>query len=139
MKIGKGTLVINDGIFVNKTDSSLSRFAKGMVRKDFIYEEPTKPNFISKNNQKSFSVKVQCINRMRIYKDQVSYETKMVFTNEKEYRRVSGKNYLKDVKNFICGITGPSESSKVRKRLIALERIHTTISDQQINFDIKDD
>ena len=138
MKIGKGTLVVNDGVYVNEKDSSLSEFAKGMVRKDFTYEEAIKPRFIAKNDQKSFSVKVNCTHRVNIYRNEISYETKIVLSNEKEYNRISGKKYLKDIKNFICGVAGPDESSKVRKRLIALERIHKSISNQTINFDITD-
>jgi hypothetical protein len=138
MKIGTGSLIINDGVYVNQKDNYLDRYAKGIVRKDFTYE-PLVKNKLVKNNQKSFEVGVKCTYRMSIIKNEISYNTNLVFSNEKNYTRVSNNNYLKDIKEFICPIAGPSESSKVRKRLIALERIHKSISNQKINFAITDE
>ena len=138
MKIGQGTLVINDGVYVNKKNTTLSKFAKGIVRKNYVYEEPISPSLVPSDSQKSFDIKVNCIHRMAIYRNEISYDTNIVFSNEKEYRRTSGKNYLKDIKNFICPWTGSIEASKVRKRLIALERIQKTISNQSINFIVTD-
>jgi hypothetical protein len=135
--LGRGTLVVNDGVYINKKDASSDRFAKGLVRKDFVYEPSINKQLI-KNNQKSFEVKINCTHRMSIYRSEISYDTKIIFSKETQFYRVAGKNYLKDIKEFICPFAGSSESSKVRKRLIALEKIYSTISNRQINFAITD-
>lgn len=136
--LGKGTLIVNDGVFINKKDNSLDRFAKGLVRKDFVYEPSINKQLINKN-EKSFEVRVNCTHRMSVYKNEISYNTKFSFSKEKQYYRIASKNYLKDIKNFICPLAGPSESSKVRKRIIALEKIYSTISNKQFNFAITDE
>lgn len=135
--LGRGTLLINDGVYINKKDNSLEKYTKGLVRKDFVYEPPINRKLI-KNSGKSFEVTVKCTHKMSIYINEISYDTKMVFSKEKKYNRIAGKNYLKDIKNFISPIAGCDEASKVRKRMIALERMYSTISNKPINFAITD-
>lgn len=88
-------------------------------------------------DNKSFVVDVECFRKMSIYSEGYAKDINIVIKNTKSHKRVSGKNLLKDIKNFICPIAGSKEASLVRKRLINLQKIHKSISDQSFNFAIR--
>jgi hypothetical protein len=96
-------------------------------------------NDIYKNplSNKSFEVTVTCSKNALIYAEGYSKEIKILLKTSKTHKRIAGKNLLKDIKDYICPIAGKQESSMVRKRLIGLQKIHSSISNQNFSFAIK--
>lgn len=64
-------------------------------------------------------------------------QTNVIITKEDKYLRISGKNLCKDVRNFVCPFAGYEESSKLRKRIIALQKIKSSVAGQQFVFPIE--
>ena len=133
--IAKGSLEIQDGVYQNQDFGQEVR--RGLARQDLVDSViPQKPVFLRSDNSKSFNVKVSCTKFASFYDEGVISQTKMSIQKETSYRRIAGKNYLKDIKEFLCPIAGYKEASLVRKRLIGLQKIHSTISNQLYNFSI---
>jgi hypothetical protein len=64
-------------------------------------------------------------------------QTNVIITKEYKYPRVSGKNLCKDIKDFVCPFAGYQESSKLRKRIIALQKMKSSVAGQQFAFPIE--
>ena len=62
--------------------------------------------------------------------------TNLSIEYKKQLRRVSGKNTINDVASSVAPYSGCEEARKLRKRLIALERIHNSISGESFRFPI---
>lgn len=131
--IAEGFLEIQDGIYeIDKRKDEKER--RGLVRQEIsIFEVGPKFTLSSK---KSFQVDVTCINYASIIKDGIPLETKNIIRKDTTYRRVAGKNYLRDIKNFVCKLSDKKQASLLRKRLIGLEKIHKTISNEKFRFPI---
>lgn len=136
-----GTVVIQDGVYIRK-DPALSeaerRQRRGVAR---YYEEVNReiyPQFTSKSNgTKTFDVSLNYNDYKYAYKEgRRSYATNINIDYSKNYKRISGKNVLRDVKNFVSEYAGCCEASKLRKRIIALEKIHDTISNVNFKFSL---
>jgi hypothetical protein len=87
-------------------------------------------------SKKSFFVNVKCTSKALVISNGVVQSTNITVNSERNYNRLAGKNLTKDIKNFICPIAGVKQSSLVRKRLIGLQKIHKTISNETFNFSI---
>lgn len=130
----EGYLEIQDGIYeIDKRKDERER--RGLVRQDISSFE-VGPKFVPSANKKSFQVDVTCMNYAAIIKDGVPMDTGTLIRKDTTYRRVAGKNYLKDIKNFVCKLSDKKQASLLRKRLIGLEKIHKTISNQKFRFPI---
>jgi len=81
-------------------------------------------------------VQIKCIEKASVYNNQIAMQTNVVVVREENYTRVSGKNLSKDIKKFICPFAGNEESSKLRKRIIALQKIQGSVSNKQLVFPI---
>lgn len=136
----KGYLEIQDGIFINNSNQIDPKFRNAAVRKDYVDDDSIiKPKFLPKQDyNKTFKVDVSCTRRASVYSDGVAQDTKIIVRKDTSYKRLSGKNILKDIKNFVCPIAGQKESSLLRKRLIGLQKIHKSISNEIFNFRISD-
>lgn len=133
----KGTLQIFDGIFVENKIEVDPRFRNAPIRQEKIPDsEVVVQNIPKQNDIKSFEVDVSCVRRASVYSEGLAVDTKIVIKKDKKFRRVAGKNLLKNIKDFICPLSGPKESSLVRKRLIGLQKIHKSLSNQVYNFKI---
>lgn len=133
----KGTLQIFDGIFVENKIEIDPRFRNAAVRQDKIPDsEVAIQNLPKQNDIKSFEVDVSCARRASVYSEGLAVDTSIIIKKDTKYRRVAGKNLLKNIKDFICPLSGPKESSLVRKRLIGLQKIHKSLSNQVYNFKI---
>lgn len=133
----KGSLQIFDGIFIENKIEVDPKLRNAPVRQDRIPDPEIELTILPKQNDiKTFEVDVSCVRRASVYSEGIATDTKIVIKKDTKYRRIAGKNLLKDVKNFICPLAGPKESSLVRKRLIGLQRIHKNLSNQIYNFRI---
>lgn len=130
----EGFLEIQDGIYEikEKSDASVRR---GFVRQDYTIPQ-LEPKFTPSSNKKSFQVDISCLTYASVFDEGRLVETKDLIKKETTYRRVASKNYTKDIKNFVCKFSGLKHSSLLRKRIIALEKIHKTVSDQKFRFPI---
>lgn len=139
----KGSLLIND-IYISNSSSGFrpnEKTINGAVVAQVSRQELARrarnnnPNEIS---IQSFDVGVTCSRYVSIYSEGQSKNINVLLQTNKNYQRLAGKNILKDIKNFICPIAGGQEASQVRKRLIALQSIHASISNENYNFDIRE-
>lgn len=135
----KGSLEIQDGIFIKGSEQINPRTRRAAVREDYVDKIIIEPNFLPKqSNEKTFNVDVSCTRRASIYSNGFAKDTTIIVNRNTSYRRVAGKNLLKDIKEFVCPIAGPKEASLLRKRLIGLQKIHKSISNEVFNFRIND-
>lgn len=96
-------------------------------------------NDISKNplDNKSFDVTIRCYKNAMIYSEGYAKEIKIQLQTSKTYKRIAGKNLTGDIKKFTCQFAGDQEASMIRKRLIGLQKIHASLSNQLFNFAIR--
>lgn len=132
----KGTLQIFDGIFIENKIEIDPKYRNAPVRQDQIPDPEIRIENIPKSNSKSFEVDVSCSRRASVYSQGMAKDTKIIINRNTKYRRISSKNLLKDIKNFICPFAGNVEASLVRKRLIGLQKIHKNLTNQSYNFKI---
>jgi len=133
----EGFLEIQDGFYEKnvQVDSNLRR---GVARQDLIEPEPLKPRFTPSDNKKSFKVDVSCTRFASVYNEGIASDTRIVIQKDTSFTRIAGKNIIKDIKDFICPISGSYEASLLRKRLIGLQKIHKTISNEVYRFGIQE-
>ena len=133
----KGSLQIFDGIFIQNKIEIDPKFRNAAVRQDQIPDpEIAIKNIPKQYDIKSFEVDVTCVRRASVYSQGIAQDTNIIIKKDRKYRRLAGKNLLGDIREFICPFTGSKESSLVRKRLIGLQRIHKSLSNQIYNFKI---
>ena len=131
----RGFLEIQDGIYLNKEQTAVdSNYTKNFTRTESI-TTTIAPKFVpSKSFEKTFNVDVNCFFRASIYNEFGSNYINRLLRYDKNYKAISSKNLSKSVKEFICPIIGKKQSSIVRKRLIGLEKIHKSISNEQFRI-----
>lgn len=133
----KGSLQIFDGIFIQNKIEIDPKFRNAAVRQDQIPDpEIIIKNIPKQNDVKSFEVDVTCVRRASVYSQGIAQDTNIIIKKDRKYRRLAGKNLLGDIREFICPFAGGKESSLVRKRLIGLQKIHKSLSNQIYNFKI---
>lgn len=87
-------------------------------------------------NVSSYKISLPCYYYVSTLEKGQLNSIKLQVKTEQTLERISGKNLYKDIKNSVCAFSNISEASKVRKRLIGLQKIHGTISDENFNFTV---
>lgn len=133
-----GTVVIQDGIYIKTDPTPTDRERRGFARYSEVVDRPIVPKFTNKSNGlKTFDANVFYNDYKYVYKEnRRSYATNIPTEFSKNYKRVASKNVLRDVKNFVSEIAGCCEAHKLRKQIIAIEKIHGTISDITFKFSL---
>jgi hypothetical protein len=136
-EFAKGTIEIQDGYYEQKIQYDPS-FRQGLVRKD--YNDQTfvpKPSFKIDNNKKTLVMNISCFTYASVYNEGTISTTNNIIRKDSNYKKVTGKNIFKNIKDFVCSAAGSQEASLVRKRLIGLQKIHKTISNEAYPFRIQ--
>jgi hypothetical protein len=132
----RGFLEIQDGIYINKEQVAVdSNYTRNFTRTESI-TTTIAPKFTPAKSpiEKTLNVDVTCFFRASIYNEFGSNYINRLLRYDKNYKAISSKNLSKSVKEFICPIVGKKQSSIVRKRLIGLEKIHKSISNEQFRI-----
>lgn len=130
-----GTVFVQDG---NAKEEQHSKDSNSFVRY-YDNTKPLGPKLIQKRSSlKSFTVDLHYFDyKYSFNKKRQPSASNLLIEYSKEYRRISsGKNVVEDVTRSISQYSGCYEAKKLRKRLIALGRIHNTISEQTFKFPI---
>lgn len=136
-----GTVSIQDGVYVYKDQTPSERERRGFVRYSEEYVPEIFPKtFIKSNKLSSFAVDLKYRDYKYVYRQSGRPLATTLSTDyDKQFNRVaSSKNPIADVKLFISEYAGCSEAHKLRKRAIALSRIHNSISEEVFRFGIQD-
>lgn len=132
-----GILSVQNGVYVTPEKDNLKE-NRGFVRYASNSEETQTPAFLNLKSQNStFSVELHYKDYKYFYKGG-SVSSNLTVEYSKQFKRVSsGKNIVGDAVGFISQFSGCEEANKLRKRIIALERIHNSISNESFRFLIK--
>lgn len=132
-----GVLSIQDGFKATQDNQFDQRERRGFVRYVNHSDKILGPNSFEKSqNIKTFTVDLYFIKDKYILKNSVTTATNFNVEYNKQFKRVSGKNTLDEAASFISPYAGCDETKKLRRRLIALERIHNSVSDESFRFPI---
>lgn len=132
-----GTVVIEDGIYKPSPISDEAQ-RRAPVR---MAGEPAaiRPKIIPKGSLKTFVVNLHYTKSKDILSGGGIIPSGIFVSYDKQFRRISSdKNPVRDVKSFIANIAGCAEASKIRRRMIALSRIHDTISEEVFRFGVQE-
>jgi len=136
-----GTAQIQDGIYVYKDQTPTERERRGFARYSEEYVSEIFPkSFVSSNDSSSFVVDLKYRDYKYVYRPSGRPLATNISTEyDKQFVRVaSSKNPISDLKTFVATYSDCEEAAKLRKRAIALSRIHTSISDEVFRFRIKE-
>lgn len=130
-----GTAVIIDGVFVKNDALPNDPSRRGMVR----YSENTRPEITPKivvnNSESTFVVDLYYRDYKRNFKEGVLQQTNSVVEFKKTIRRIAPTNRsISELKKTVAEYAGPIEAGKLRRRSIALGKIHKTISGEIFKF-----
>jgi|688.fasta_scaffold715721_1 hypothetical protein len=128
-----GTVVIQDGVYSTSKPEGTSGFATYPLSEGVL-----SPTFSPKAEAKAFVVDIHYLDYKYIYSGQKILPTVLPVNYDKRYARVaSDKNTVGQVKSFIAQFAGCTEAQKVRRRAIALSKIHKSISDYTFIFPVQ--
>ena len=128
-----GTVVIQDGVYSTSKPEGTSGFATYPLSESVL-----SPTFSPKADAKTFVVDIHYLDYKYIYSGQKILPTVLPVNYDKRYARVaSDKNTVGQVKSFIAQFAGCTEAQKVRRRAIALSKIHKSISDYTFIFPVQ--
>jgi len=133
--VNYGTLVITDGVFQPSLPPP-SQGRMGLVRMDGALA-PT--SLSQKPGGTTFVVELNYNDNARLYVSGKSpAATRIPVGYSKTYTRVSpGGSPLRAATEFVSKYAGCDEAHKVRRRAIALSRIHKTISGETFRFHLE--
>lgn len=134
-----GTLVITDGVFQSSL-SPPSQGRMGLVRMERGVDGALAPTSLSqKPDRTTFVVELNYNDNARLYISGKSPSaTRIPVGYSKTYTRVSpGGSPLRAATEFVSNYAGCDEAQKVRRRAIALSRIHKTISGEAFRFPLE--
>ena len=138
MAISKGKVKIIDGVYQPVSDSQLDRrVRRGNVRMDMV-KQGIPPRFeyrSSGDGKRTFEMGIKCFFKTNILQSGAAVEIDNYVRTEKTFRRIGEKNITRQVKNNVCEYSGYYEASKVRKRIIAIQKLKS-LDDQEFLFDI---
>lgn len=132
-----GTAVIIDGVFIKQDPD---HFRSDPRRRNAVrYSGDAKVEIAPKptvsNSQSTFLIDLHYRDYKRNYSDIGLQPTKSVVEFKKTLRRVaSTTGVVADLKKIVANYAGDIEASKLRKRSIALGKIHKTISGEVFKF-----
>jgi hypothetical protein len=132
-----GTVLIQNQIYIEPQDDSRER--RGFARYSNDFESVNKSNSVPKSQSPNFVVELFYKDFKYFYSSNRSVvSSNSIIEYSKQFKRISsGKNIVGEATNFISQFVGCEEASKLRKRIIALERIHNSVTDSKFRFSIK--
>jgi len=132
-----GTVQIQDGIYIRSDAPSP---VTGVARLGREEERALPPVFVPKaSGIKTFIVDLHYKDYKYIYGSGKAVPTNFTIDHDKRYHRiVSSNNPVAKIKSFVGQYAGKAEASKLRKRMIAIERMHGSISNEVFRFGIGD-
>jgi hypothetical protein len=137
-----GTLSINDGAYTfSEPLQNNVEERRGLVRYSSDYVPEIFPKvYRLLNNTKSFDLNLFYRDYKYFYRQgSAPIATNLQVEYQKKTTRItSTKNPISDVKSFVSQYAGCDAAHKLRKRAIALARIHSSISDEVFRFGIND-
>lgn len=133
-----GTVVIQDGTYFPSSSLPDERQRRAPVR--MAGEPPAiPPKFVPSGDMKTFVVNLHYTKSSNIFSGGGVLPSGLFVSYEKQFKRItSDKNPVRDVKFFVSQFSGCAEASKLRRRAIALSRIHNTISNETFRFGVQD-
>lgn len=131
-----GTVVIQDGVYVPNHGSPTDSQRRSPVR--FAGQtEAIPPRLEPKSGLKTFVVDLYYSENRVVYSGGRVLSTDLKIDYSKQFTRIaSDRNPVKDTKAFVAQFAGCDEASKLRKRIIALSRIHNSISNETLRFGV---
>ena len=130
-----GTAVIIDGVFVEQNSLPSESERRSAVRYSDRVESEISPKLITNNSESTFLINLYYRDYKRTYQEEVLQSTNSVVEFKKTFRRVaSTKNAIADLKKIVANYAGNIEAGKIRRRSIALGKIHKTISGEVFKF-----
>ena len=132
-----GTVQIQDGTYIMSDAPSA---VTGVARLGPQEERVLSPVFVPKaSGINTFIVDLHYREYKYVYGSGKAIPTNLTTEYGKRYQRiVSNRNPVAKVKSFVSQYAGKDEASKLRKRMIAIERMHGSISNEVFRFGIGD-
>lgn len=132
-----GTAQIQDGTYIMSDAPSP---VTGVARLGSEEERVLSPVFVPKaSGINTFIVDLHYRDYKYVYGSGKAIPTNLTAEYSKHYQRiVSSKNPVAKIKSFVSQYAGKDEASKLRKRMIAIERMHGSISNEVFRFGIGD-
>jgi hypothetical protein len=129
-----GTVVIQDGVY--EPGSLDPRLRMSPVRMDGG-TAPIPPRLVSKAGLVNFVVELNYTSQRNIYSGGAAVPLGLTVEYAKKFTRIaSDRNPVTDAKRFISQFSGCDEAKKLRRRMIAISRIHKSISDETFRFGV---
>ena len=131
-----GTIIIQDGTYI-KSDAPST--VTGVARID-SEDRALPPVFSPKSSGiNTFFVDLYYKDYKYVYGKGKAVPTNLTIDYSKHYQRiVSDRNPVAKVKSFVSQFAGCAEASKLRKRMIAIERMHGSVSNEVFRFGVVD-
>ncbi len=132
-----GTVSFQDGVYVQNEIIQNDRDRRGFVR--YSEEKEVYPKLtLNKNQQnKSFVIDLFYKNYKYVVNSGSVSLTTIPVDYEKQYRVISSnKNTAKEIKSLVSNFSNCEEAHKIRKRIIALQKIKSSISQELFKFPI---
>jgi hypothetical protein len=129
-----GTVVIQDGVYEPAIqDPSLRRAPVRMAGE----AAPLPPRIVQKPGLVNFVVELHYKSYRNIYSGGAAVPLGLTVEYAKKFTRVaSDRNPVSDIKKFVSNFASCDEASKLRKRIIAISRIHKSISNETFRFGV---
>lgn len=130
-----GTAVIQDGTYAYGEPEARR---SGLVSYSDFRNEPALKFFPKPSGLKTFVVDLYYSESKNVYREgRNPQSTSIPISYSRQYRRVaSGKNVVGDLKSFVSQFSGCDEAHKLKKRIIALTKLHGTVSSDTFRFGI---
>lgn len=127
-----GTVVIQDGVYEPGFLDPAYRNAPVRMAGE---PPPVSPKFVPKAGLVSFVVDLHYKSQRNIYSGGAAVPLGLTVEYGKTFTRIaSDRNPVADVKRFTAQFAGCDEAVKLRRRMIAISRIHKSISDETFRF-----
>lgn len=129
-----GKVVIQDGFY--EPGSLAPEYRNAPVR---MGGEPASvnPRIVQKAGLVNFVVDLHYVSQTNIYSGGSAIPLGLTVEYAKRFTRIaSERNPVTDAKRFISQFSGCDEAKKLRRRMIAISRIHKSISNETFRFGV---
>lgn len=134
----KGKVKVVNGTYQPiRTPEIERRLRRGNVRMDTV-KGAIVPQFEYRQTgdaKQTFEMNIKCLSKANLMRSGVAVETDDYVKTEKTLRSLTEKNVTRQIKNDVCEYSNWTEASKVRKRIIAIQRLKK-LDNQEFVFDI---
>lgn len=132
-----GTVVIQDGVY--EPGSLGAEYRNAPVRMSGGEPAPLSPRLVPKSGLVNFVVDLNYTSQRNIYSGGSAVPLGLTVEYAKRFTRIaSDRNPVTDAKRFISQFSGCDEATKLRRRMIAISRIHKSISNETFRFGVVD-